>query len=443
MNPITRLKYILIIGWLTTITLSARAQTPVDTLYLSLEDALDLAVKNSYELEIAKNTLEANTLLNHYGVAGGLPTVAGTLSNTEQITNLNQKLNNGNETNKKGATVNNTQAGIAGSILLYNGHRVVAAKKRLEYQQLQSQESLQEQLQNTLASVMASYYDVVRQKSYISTIKTSIAASQKRLEILEVRKEAGMANNSDIFQAQIDLNTLLQTLMEQEMVEKTSKTQLRYIMALDSPIEIAVKDTIVLARNIDLTAILEGLERNPTYQAAERQIQINQQLVKETAALRYPTVRLNLGYNYSRNQSTAGFTLLNQTIGPNASVTVAVPIYNGSVFRRQKQVAELDVQNAKAQKNILLRDYSSEVIKQYETYKSSLEQITIQQENYELSKKLLDLTLMRFELIQATIIDVREAQKSFEEAGYKLVNLNYAAKSAEIELNRLSNQLAN
>lgn len=77
----------------------------------------------------------------------------------------------------------------------------------------------------------------------------------------------------------------------------------------------------------------------------------------------------------------------------------------------------------------------------YQTYVSSLQQLATQKENYDLSRQLLDLTLQRFQLIQATIIDVREAQRSFEDAGYRMINLNFAAKSAEIELKRISNTL--
>jgi outer membrane protein len=80
-------------------------------------------------------------------------------------------------------------------------------------------------------------------------------------------------------------------------------------------------------------------------------------------------------------------------------------------------------------------------MKMFQTYQSSLQQLETQKANYRLSQQLLDLTLQRFQLIQATIIDVREAQRSFEEAGYRLINLNYAAKSSEIELKRLTNTL--
>ena len=174
---------------------------PADTLALTLDQAIATALKNSYEIEIAKNNLEANTILNNYGVAGGLPTVALNASNTEQITQVNQKLNTGVEINRNAAAGNNTQANLAVGMLLYNGKRVVATKKRLGELQYQSSEVLNSQIQNTIAMVMTSYYDVVRQLSYINTIRTSIIASEKRLEILRVRKEAGMANNADIFQA--------------------------------------------------------------------------------------------------------------------------------------------------------------------------------------------------------------------------------------------------
>ena len=77
----------------------------------------------------------------------------------------------------------------------------------------------------------------------------------------------------------------------------------------------------------------------------------------------------------------------------------------------------------------------------YQAYTSSLSQLKTEQENYNLSIKLLDLVLKRFQVGQATIIDVKQAQQSFEDEGYRLVNLNYAAKAAEIELKRLAAKL--
>ena len=441
MNPFHTTKHSLKICLLAILPFSGFAQNAQDTLRLTLDDAISIGLKNSLEIQIAKNNVEANTILNNYGVAGGLPVVSGNLSNTEQITNVKQKLNTGVEINRNGAAGNNTQASLNAGILLYNGRRVVATKKRLGELESQSKEFLNSQIQNTMALVMTSYYDVVRQQSYLNTVRTSIQASEKRLEILEVRKVAGMANNADIFQAQIDLNTLNQTLLDQQMIANVAKTELLKLLTLDPSSKVSIQDTIVIDRRVPLETILDKVAQNADVKAAEGQIRINELIAKETNALRYPTIRLNLAYNYSRNQSGAGLTLLNQVVGPNAGITMAVPIYNGTVFKRQKQVADINTSNARIQKDILVRDYNASIVQMYQTYMSSIDQLAIQMENHKLSEQLLDLTLKRFELIQATIIDVREAQRSFQDSGYRLTNLNYAAKSAEIELRRLTNTL--
>jgi len=442
MNPLTNLSIsIKITFFLLLAGTPAICHQSADSLQITLDEAISIALKNSLEIQIAKNDVEANTILNNYGVAGGLPLIAATASNTEQIQNITQELQTGAGTRRRGAEGNNTQAGVTASLLLYNGRRVVATKKRLGELQAQSSEVLNSQIQNVIAAVMTSYYDVVRQISYINTVQFSIAASQKRLEIIQVRKEAGMANNADLFQAQIDLNTLSQTLINQQLAVDVAKSEFLRLLTLDPKSPVSIKDTILVEQGLQIDNVLDKIAVNADIKAADNQIRISELIVRETAALRYPTVRLNLGYNYIRNQSTAGFTLLNKVTAPSAGITLAVPIYNGSTFKRQQQVAEINTSTAKTQKQVLVRDYSAQAMKMFQTYRSSLEQLEAQKANYKLSQQLLDLTLQRFQLIQATIIDVREAQRSFEEAGYRLINLNYAAKSSEIELKRLTNTL--
>ena len=408
---------------------------------LQLQDAVNIALKNSLDIQLAKNRVEADSILNHIGVAGGLPLVTGTLSDNESITSVNQKLNTGAEIRRNNAATNNLSAGVTGSILLYNGGRVVATKKRLGELQMQSTELLNSQVQNILADVMLGYYDVVRQQNYIKTIDQSIEASNKQLDIVKIRREVGLANNADLFQAQIDLNVLQQSKLAQQLVIDQSKAELLRLLTLKADSAITINDTILVDKGVLLDDVMNSLSKNADIKAAENQIRINELIVKETAALRYPSVRATTGYNFSRNQAAAGNLLLNQNFGPTIGVSVAIPIYNGSALRRQQQVAKIDVRNAGLQKDILLRDYTAEAVKQFQAYTNTLNQLDSAVQNYQLSQKLLDLALLRFEYKQATIVEVKNAQQSFVESGYRLVNLNFAAKSSEIQLKRLANTL--
>ena len=408
---------------------------------LRLTDAVNIALKNSLDIQLAKNRIEADSIKNNIGIAGGLPLVTANINDNEQITSVNQKLNTGTSIQRNNAAANNLNANITGSILLYNGGRVIATKKRLDQLQLQSQQQLMAQIQNILADVMIGYYDIVRQQNYIKTIELSIDASNKQLEIVKIRQQAGLANNADLFQAQIDLNNLQQAKLAQQLAIDQAKTELLRLLTLKSDSSISIEDTIIVDKKLALQTVLEGLNNNAAIAATDYQIKINELIVKETSALRYPSVRATTGYSFSRNQAAAGQLLLNQNYGPTIGFSVGIPIYNGSVYRRQKQAAQIDVRNAGLQKQTLIRDYSAQAVKQYQSYSTTISQLDTAVKNYKLSAKLLELALFRFQLRQATIVEVKNAQQSFEASGFRLVNLNFAAKAAEIALKRLANSL--
>lgn len=418
------------------ISLACKAQ---DT--LRLPDAVNIALKNSLDIQLATNAVEANTILNNTGVAGGLPLVTASLNNNEQVSSINQKLNTGVSITRDAAAVNNLNSNVAISMLLYNGNRVVATKGRLAQLQKQSQELLNSQVQDIIGSVMTGYYDIVRQQSYLKTIERSIEASRQQLEIVQTRQVAGMANNADLFQAQIDLNALLQAQLSQQLIIDQAKTELLRLLTLRPDSVIAIRDTILVDKTISLDQVLNNLHQNPDIIASEDQVRINELIVKETASLRYPSVRATTGYNFNRNQAAAGQLLLNQNYGPSVGLAIGIPIYNGSIFKRQQKVAGINVRNAELSRRVLMRDYSSQVVKSYQSYASTLKQLETEQQNYILSSQLLELILKRFQFKQATIVEVKNAQQSFEQSGFRLVNLNFAAKSAEIELKRLGNQL--
>ncbi len=123
------------------------------------------------------------------------------------------------------------------------------------------------------------------------------------------------------------------------------------------------------------------------------------------------------------------------------SVGNSIPIFNGGLYKRQQRVAEIDIKNARSTRQILFNNLQTQALKSWQAYQNTTERLQTERENNRIAAALLKLTLQRFELSAATIIEVREAQRSFVEAGFRLVNLAYSAKLAEIELKRLGNQL--
>lgn len=412
---------------------------------ITLVDAINIALKNSFDIQLAQNNIEISTIANNYGYAGGMPIVTGTASDNEQITSINQKFADPTrDTKKDNVGTNNLAVGVTGSILLYNGMRVQATKKRLEELQQQNQQLLAVQIQNTIANVMSKYFDIVRQQYFLKTLERTIEVSKQKLDILEVRKQVGVANNADIFQAQLDLNGNLQAKESQHLAIDQAKTDLLNLIFLKpADQKIIIQDTIIIDKTIKLDSVKNRLSNNPQVIAAQQQIHINELIEREVGATRYPTLRASTGYNLTSAKSAAGFSLLNQSYGPFVGVNLSVPIYNGSISKKQQQIAEINTRSSKTIYDNLLLDYETGAVRTYQSYTNSLSQLKLESDNFKLSQQLLDLITKKFELGQATIIDVKQAQQSFENASYRLINLTYTAKIAEVELKRLESQLSN
>ena len=409
---------------------------------LSLDSAILIALRNNPGLMISKKNMDIARLSNSFGMAGGLPQVLVNSSVTQAMTSLEQRFSNPlNNKSSNNANSNNINAGLAATVPVYIGSRVQNEKRRLDVVESQTKLQYSSRAQTVIFNVMLKYYDIVRQQGYARTLEASIRASKQRLEIVKQQQAVGVANDADLFQSQVDMNTQVQSLIAQQLVIDQDKTDLLTLMILKPDSAIEIRDTIIVDQSIKLDSILTAAFQNPDIQAAYEQIRINQYFEKEVGAARYPSASVNLGYNLNRTTNPQGYNILNQTYGPFVGLGLTIPIFNGGIYKRQQEIAGINVNTARLQKDTLLQNVQSAAVKNWQAYLNNLQQVETARQNYELSQKLLNLVLMRFQLKVATIVDVTLAQQSFESAGYQMINVSFAAKAAEIQLRRLANQL--
>jgi len=410
---------------------------------LTLHEALTTALKNSLDIEISQTNVDVQSLRNTAGFAGGLPTVGVAASTNGVINNTQQEFFNaasgGNlKRAVSGAQSSQYAAGLTGSYLLYNGGRVHATRQRLDELAKISQLQLNSTVQNVLANVSLRYFAVVQQQRYIRTLQASVEVSRQKLRLIETRQSVGLANNADKFQAQLDLNAQLLTQQQQELAAQQATADLLRALTLDLNTAVAVEDSIPVSTSLSWQEIQGSLDRNPDLLAAERQVAVNQLIERETQAGRYPAVSLNGGTNFARNANSVGTTLFNQSYGPYAGLSLSVPLYTGGVNKRLVDIARLNTRTAELQRTALQKDYRLNALKAWEAYQKQLVLVNTAEASYTTARQLLKLVQLRLDAGLSTLVDVKLAQQSFEDAGYRLVNYRYAAKSAEITLRQLA-----
>ena len=218
----------------------------------------------------------------------------GSAAGNKSVLNLKQKTSSGIDISKSNVNSSSYNAGLTASMVLFNGFKIIATKGRLNLLQRQSELELNLQIQTTMAVVMETYYDIIRQQSYLNIIKSLLDVSSKKLDIVKERYKVGMANDADLLAGQMDFNLANQNLKGQELIIEQDKTSLLQLMGVKQYFSISINDTILIDKTIRKDSIINYLENNPQYLSAEQQIRINEQIVKEQRAyaiLRYDSAR--------------------------------------------------------------------------------------------------------------------------------------------------------
>jgi len=354
---------------------------------LSLNEAIQTALKNSYDIQLVENNLAIAKNNNNIGIAGGLPTITNTSNNNNTLTSINQTFPDANRnTSRNGVDGSTLNSAVNATMVLFNGYRVQATKNRLESLERQNKSLLESQLLNTISTVMQQYYNVVRQQAFLKTIQKSIETSKQRLAIVETRQKIGVANEADFLQSNLDLNALIQAEQNQLLIIDQAKADLLNTIVMPNTNSVIINDSIKVDDQLVLSVVEAKIKEHPLLQSAQQLVNVNQFLEKETKTLTYPTLRASTGFNYNSNKSAAGFILLNESYGPFLGLNLSIPIYSGGANKRAIKNAEINTKSSKIQLQNTEQDLTTELFKTYQSYKNSLKQTPIEIQNFEMSQ---------------------------------------------------------
>lgn len=407
---------------------------------LTVEQAVEIALKNNYDIQLAKNEAEIADRNNTVGNAGMLPRITGTLGDNFTLNNLNQKFSNGNEINTNGVTGNNLSAGVALNWTLFDGLKMFATKSKLKRLEEIGELNFKDEVQTVVANVMLAYYDVVRAGQQLKAIDEAIKISEERVKLADAKFQVGTSGKTDWLQAKVDLNAQKSAALTQRKTIEQRKGDLNNLLARNIETDFSVTDSIPLTLAEQLTA--EDLDnKNFQLQAAMKNVEVAKYSKKEIFSQFLPLLNANLGYNYNRSNNSAGFFLVNQTNGMNAGFTLSIPLFNGLNTLRQNKIAAIQITSS--QFNLEKARFQTKLnfYKALKDFQNAQQLLKLEEENIQLANENNNIATERFRLSQSTSIEFREAQKSYIDALTRLVNARYMAKAAETELKRLRGEL--
>ena len=413
---------------------------------LTIEEAVAAALKNNYDILLLKNDSAVYTLNNSYAKAAFLPRFNASSAVLFNNNNLKQKLADGSERKQDGIRSNNISASLNMNWTVFDGLRMFATRDKLaEFVTLGSL-SIKNQLINTISDIIKTYYNIVRQKQQRKAIEEQMGINEERVKQAEKKLSVGLGAKPELLQAKLDLNAQKAALLQQLTLIEKLKDQLNQLMVFEPGTTYEVADSIVFDNTLVAGDIFSSAEKNNTeLLVAKQNIQLANTTLRERKADRFPIVSLNSAYNYNKTSNKLvvnNFTpLFNRNHGFNYGVSISIPILNSFTVQRQIKEAKLDIQYQQ-----LIYDYQktriniaiSNAYKDYELQKKTLE---LEESNIILAKENVYIAVERLRLGISTSLELRETQKSLEDAYNRLIAARYNTKVAETELLRLRGSL--
>ncbi|MGI8583512.1 MAG: TolC family protein [Chitinophagaceae bacterium] len=413
---------------------------------LTPDEAIATALQNNYEIRLSRNDSIISAIDHSYANAAFLPRLNGNGGLIYNNNNQQQKLADGSDREANGIKSRNFNASIALNWVLFDGLKMFATRDKLrEYLSL-GDLIIKNQIIDIVAEVLKTYYNVVRQKQQLKAVLEQMELNRERLRLAEIKLEVGLGIKPDVLQAKLDLNAQIATQLRQETLIVQLKGDLNRLMAVEKGINYEVLDSIPIDTTLRLDAIkLNIADSSPSLLLTRKNIDIANFTLKERRAERFPSVSFNSAYNFSKTNNNTVINpfspLYNLNKGFNYGLSANIPIFNNYVAKRNIRQAQADIDF----RRLTLENQTSLLVTNVEntfrTYELQKKQLSLEDSNIVLAKENVFIAYERYKQGVTTFLELREAQKSLEDAYNRLIAARYDTKVAETELLRLRGDL--
>ena len=422
------------------------AQKSMAQKFLLVDEAIATALKNNYDIELLRNDSASFALDKSYAKAAFLPRVN---ANTGLIFNNNnqlQKFSDGTKRERNGIRSNNLTGAVQLSWTLFDGYKMFATRDKLNEFVKLGELSIKNQMVISVADVIKNYYGIVHQKQQLKAIEEQMSINDERVKLADKKLSVGLGAKPELLQAKLDLNAQKAARLKQQTVIVQLKEQLNQLMNVALQTVYEVSDSIPINTSITLGEVMGNVEStNPTLQLTKKNIDIATLTLKERKAERYPIVSFNSAYNYGRTDNKAvvnPFTpLFSRNNGFNYGLGINIPILNGYNTKRLIQQSQLDIDYLKLSYQNQKAKIDVGIVNAFKDYQMQMQALALEEENILLAKENVFIAVERYRLGITTYIELRETQKSLEDAYNRLLAARYNTKLAETELLRLKGDL--
>lgn len=423
---------------------------------LSLSQAIEIALKNNYDIIISKKNIEAAENQNTQGQAGRYPSISLNLS---QPNTASDQIVSASPFQPQGIIVSNSLApSLALNWSIFEGFRVNISKQRFDKLQMESEGNASIVISNTIQAIVLGYYLTSLEKERLEVFRKTLNLSHDLYAYIKLKHDYGSAVTTDLLLEEGNYLTDSINFINQELAFRAALRSLNQLMAVAD-----IDHTYELTDKIEIPVksySIEDLEKKMLESNADLKTKyIGQSVVKHDMELakseRYPKLSLNgtVSNNWGRldqsqaeffDFSTQSFVPGPQEILSSENRTYALSfsltwnLYNGRRINTaiKNAVIREDIGNLEIDKMTL--SLKKDLYTDFDNYNIRMRIHNINKRKVEVSELNLQISSDKFKLGAVSSFDFRTVQLNYLTSSLQELNSRYGLLESKVSLMRLT-----
>jgi outer membrane protein len=407
------------------------------TATLTLEEAVEIALENNYQLKQARNNLDLADTRVFSAQADFTPSLNASFSGSRTVGRqfIQEDLSFDDR------TAYTLSGNINANLTVFNGFRNIANLRQARADKASQDENFARLKETIIFNTASRYLQVVLNEELLKIAESSLEASRSQLQQVDAQVEVGARPTVDLYNQEALVANDELAVIQRENALEVSKAQLIRIMQDDNITDVQtsvpdVDDLAIMPVDINLNEMIEtALDARRDYRAQEYAIEGDQQERTIARAQLLPTLSVNAGINtrYSDQFSLPGFEttipftdqFFDQQVNRFVGFSLQIPILNRWNNRTSMEAARIQLRNSQLELENIRFQITEEVRQAFNDYQSIVKELESTEKALIAAERAYETEQQRYEIGSSTLIELNLANANFVQAQGERVSAIY------------------
>ena len=411
------------------------AQQAQDSIIISLDQAIEIALDESRTIKIADISIEKSGYAKKGTYSALYPNINASGSYQRTLKKQIMAMDFGGQAMEiEVGKWNNVNAGISAAMPLINAQLWESLKLSALDVELAVEQARSSKI-SMVSQVKKAYYAVLLAQQVHEVYKDVYDNAAKNFEYTEQLYNAGKTSEYEYLRMQVNVKNAEPNVYSSLTAIDLAIWQLKALMGIDLATKIGVQGNIDQYKDELMTYTTSdevNLENNSTLTQLSLQNEQLERTIKMTKFQYIPTLSASFAYNYIAMGDDFNFKWNPYSV---AGLTLNIPIFDGFLKRnniRQYQASqnmlELTMEDTERNLRVAFKNYENEIATFMKNYAAAESTLEMAQRSYDIAERM-------YELGKTTILELNDAQLALVQAQLTMSRTvyNFMVTKASIE----------